>query len=142
MMLPFILSCLKPLGLNAQSFTTQGTDFWAALMPNWLDKDVDNYYLSACGPRSCSVTISNPNTGWTHTISIPAMRHHHPISFPTLNVGTNQVGHHQQQGLHIASTDTIQAMGISTKTAPSTCDATQIVPTHRSATNTSCRQHP
>ena len=128
MMLPFILSCLKPLGLNAQSFTTQGTDFWAALMPNWYGHDIDNYYISASGTRTCSVTVSNPNSGWTHTFAVPAN------SITTYQMPSDQCWEPNQfgiidKGLHIVSTDTVQIWIYNQNGTPSTCDATQILPT-------------
>ena len=128
MMLPFILSCLKPLGLNAQSFTTQGTDFWVAIMPCWLDNDVDNYHLMISAPRSCSVTISNPNTGWSHTMSISAGS---TRSYQLPNAHSWQAGSCivTNMGLHITSTDIIQLWAYIQSQTASSCDATHILPT-------------
>ena len=128
MMLPFILSCLKPLGLNAQSFTTQGTDFWVALMSNTLVTDIDSYYLSACGPRNCSVTISNPNSGWSHTISVNA------FGITTYQLPTSECWEMNRfgitnKGLHVVSTDSVQIWVYNHNGTPSSCDATQILST-------------
>ena len=55
----------------AQTSTSEGTDFWVAFMENADTTQHDRTLSIFATPlRSCSITVSNPNTGWTHTQSI------------------------------------------------------------------------
>jgi len=112
---------------RAQSFTTSGTDFWVAMMPCWLDNDVDSYYLSASGPRSCSITIENPNTGWSHTMTIAAGG---TTTYQLPNVQCWQAGSCiiSNTGLHVTSTDTVQLWSYLSSQTASSCDASLILP--------------
>lgn len=112
---------------RAQCFTTSGTDFWVAMMPCWLDNDVDSYYLSASGPRSCSITIENPNTGWSHTMTIAAGG---ITTYQLPNVQCWQAGSCiiSNTGLHVTSTDTVQLWSYLSSQTASSCDASLILP--------------
>jgi len=111
----------------AQELTSWGTDFWVALTTNWKDNDNDSFFLTASGPRACSVTISNPNTSWTHTFAVAAG------SLTTLQLPNDQSWQPgscivTNKGLHITATDTLQLWVYSFSETASGCDATHILP--------------
>ena len=68
----FILLAALPLGLFAQS--TEGTDFWVTFLKADQNNTSDNVTLSlsVASKTNCSVTISNPYTGYTTTKFIQA----------------------------------------------------------------------
>ena len=55
----------------AQDATTQGRDFWFAFMNN-NSTDPTQTCLILSAEHACTVTVSNPNTGWSTSASIPA----------------------------------------------------------------------
>ena len=130
---PAILIALTlcSLTLAAQKVTTTGTDFWLAVEPNWSNTDVDTYTFAAGGKRACTVTISNPNTGWSHTMNVAANQ----VTSYTLPTSQNsqvwQAGSCtvSNTGLHITATDTIQFYFFNTSGSPVASDASTIFPT-------------
>ena len=123
-----MLCCLS---LTAQRITTMGTDFWLAVGPNWSNTDMDTYTFAAGGKRACTVTISNPNTGWSHTMNVSANQ----VTSYTLPHSQNsqvwQAGSCTvlNTGLHITATDTIQFYFFNHSGTPSSADASTIFPT-------------
>ena len=117
---------MKPL--PAQVLTSMGTDFWMAIMPCWLDDDADRYYLSASGPRSCNITVQNPNTGWSHTFAIAAGG---ITTYLLPNAHSWQAGSCvvNNMGLHVTSTDSVQLWVDIISQSPSACDASHLLPT-------------
>ena len=128
--LPLILWLLGSYSnpIEAQGLTTSGTDFWVAIMPCWLDDDVDSYYLSASGPRSCNITVQNPNTGWSHTFAIAAGG---ITTYMLPNAHSWQAGSCvvNNMGLHVTSTDSVQLWVDIISQSPSACDASHLLPT-------------
>ena len=122
---------LCSLTLSAQMVKTMGTDFWLAVEPNWSNTDVDTYTFAAGGKRNCTVTISNPNTGWSHTMNVSANQ----VTSYTLPTSQNsqvwQAGSCTvlNTGLHITATDTIQFYFFNTSGSPVASDACTIFPT-------------
>ena len=123
-----MLCCLS---LAAQRVTTSGTDFWLVVEPNWSNSDVDTYTFAAGGKRACTVTISNPNTGWSHTMNVSANQ----VTSYTLPHSQNsqvwQAGSCTvlNTGLHITATDTIQFYFFNHSGSSHASDASTIFPT-------------
>ncbi|MBQ6097101.1 MAG: hypothetical protein IJK99_05070, partial [Bacteroidales bacterium] len=65
----FLFVCLYFAQANAQSMSTMGKDFWLSFM---LGRDEAAMSVTITGLRSCTGTITNPNTGWSHNFSVPA----------------------------------------------------------------------
>ena len=93
----------------AQTPTTQGTEFWASFMRNGYCTDYGSYNnitLIASAKHACTVTVANPNTGWSDQFTVQ------DNGVRTFIVNRNQ-GYNEQKGgkafkgLHITSTDTI-----------------------------------
>ncbi|MDR2064552.1 MAG: gliding motility-associated C-terminal domain-containing protein [Prevotellaceae bacterium] len=93
----------------AQSPSTQGTEFWVTFMKNYQNtppSDTAQLSLMVSAKQPCTVTISNPNTGYTSSVSISA---NIPVK---INIAASQCynensGLIENRGLHISSTDTI-----------------------------------
>ena len=129
-LLPLLFVCVMffPTMLPAQVLTSMGTDFWVAIMPCWLDNDVDSYYLSASGPRSCNITVANPNTGWSHTFALSAGS---ITTYQLPNAHSWQAGSCvvNNMGLHVTSTDSVQLWVDIISQSPASCDASHLLPT-------------
>lgn len=116
---------------SAKQYTTWGTDFWLAFLPNWHDYDVDHYTFAASAKRNCTVTVTNPHNGWTKTFSVNGG------STATLAIPTAESSQCWEagscvvtnKGLHITATDSIQFYAYNYSGSPSTCDASLIYPT-------------
>lgn len=92
----------------SQTPTTQGTEFWASFMRNGYNSynSNDHFTLIASAKHACTVTVTNPNTGWTDQFSVQ----NNGVStfIVDRNQGYNdQMGGKAFKGLHITSTDTI-----------------------------------
>ena len=127
----FIAAALSHLTIMAQMVTTEGTDFWLAVEPNWSNSDVDFYTFAAGGKRNCTVTIANPNTGWSYTMNVTAnqvTKYQLPTS---INSQVWQAGSCTvlNTGLHITSTDTIQFYFFNHSGSEHASDASTIFPT-------------
>ena len=129
--LTILLLCGLSATVTAQRITTKGTDFWLTAGPNYSNTDNDTYTFAAGGNHSCTVTISNPNTGWSHTMNVTANQ----VTSYTLPTSYNsQVWQSGSctvlnTGLHITSTDTIQFYFFSHSGTPQASDASTIFPT-------------
>ena len=125
----FMLSLLAslPSPAVAQSMSTMGTDFWVTFLNNQSDLYTGTKHrVFVSGANNCSVTVSNPITGWstTHsvtqgqvtTINIPMTQSENTTSETVVN-----------KGIHITSTDTISVYASTICTA--TYDVANILPT-------------
>ena len=112
---------------TAQTVTTEGTDFWVAFMEN-ADTTQGDQSLSifATPLRNYSITVTNPNTGWTQTQSI-APSGINQIYVPLAQAYTVHSGIVENKGIHVTSTDTITLYAI-TRGYPNQ-DYTNILPT-------------
>lgn len=123
--------CVTPTLQAQQSLSYWGTDFWVGFLDNWRSFDVDYYYFSAVGPRPCSVTISNPISGWSHTMSVT------PGQANTYQVPSSAAVHCWQtgscittnKGIHVTSTDTVMLYVFNDSYTISSCDGTSVLPT-------------
>ncbi len=125
---PFLFALLlSPTLLSAQELTTMGIDFWVAIMDNSQTNDADSYYITASGPRACSVTVSNPNSSWSHTMSVAAGS---LTTYLLPNAQCWEAGSCviTNKGLHVTATDSVQLWVFNSSGTPSACDATHILP--------------
>lgn len=124
--------------------TTEGTDFWLAVEPNWSNVDVDHYTFAAGGKHNCTVTIANPNTGWSHTMNVTANQ----VTLYQLPTSSNsQVWQSGScivlnTGLHITSTDTIQFYFFNHSGSANASDASTIFPTEALGTDYIVQSYP
>lgn len=114
--------------LFAQTFSTWGTDFWVAYLTNWHPNDVDEYIISISGSRACTAVISNPNTGWSHTVSVPA---NGVANYSVPEAQCKPLGSctTRNVGLHITATDSVQVFVYNHSGTESSCDASNIYST-------------
>ncbi len=117
--------CLSPTLLPAQELTSLGTDFWVAMMENTTPLN-NQYYLSATAPRTCSVTITNPRSHWSHTMTVAAGSVT-TYELPRTECWASGSCIISNKGLHITATDTIQLWAYN-RNLPTSCDATQVLP--------------
>lgn len=140
--LAFIILCSIPM--HSQIITTEGTDFWVTAGPNWQNTDVDTYSFAVGGKHNCTVTLTNPNTNWTHTINVTANQ----ITTYTLPTSQNanvwQTGSCTilNTGLHITSTDTVQFYFFNHSGSPCSAGASIILPTQALGTDYIVQNYP
>lgn len=128
----FFLQILLTLNLFGQELSTQGTEFYVSFMKNGYrgcNGSATNSKLTviASAPRTCTVEIENPNTGWSssgvitggtmHSFLIPPEVAYNTVSEVVTNLG-----------LKITSTDTI-SLFIANE-ATNSFDASIVLPTH------------
>ena len=65
------LFCIGLQPVKAQNASTQGTDFWFAFINN-NGSNPTQTCLILSAERACSVIVTNPNTGWQTSATIPA----------------------------------------------------------------------
>ncbi|MBO4655666.1 MAG: gliding motility-associated C-terminal domain-containing protein [Bacteroidales bacterium] len=93
---------------QAQIANTQGRDFWFSFMNNNGTTPTQTCLILSA-TRACSATVSNPNTGWSTTVSIPAGgRVDVDIPIAQGYFGNSDYGT-VNTGCHVVSTDTISA---------------------------------
>ena len=105
--------------------STQGTDFWFTYMTNNSTPESTDLILSA--QRACTATISNPNTGWTTTVSIGAnARADVVVPMASGYITNNETI--EFKACHIVATDTISAYSMNYKNA--SFDGGNLLPTN------------
>lgn len=112
---------------SAQNASTQGTDFWFAFMNN-NESSPTQTCLILSAERACNVTVSNPNTGWTTSVSIPAGGRV-DVDIPLLQgyYSAYTDGYVYDIGCHVVATDTISAYSMNFKDA--SFDGGHLLPT-------------
>ena len=117
----------------AQNASTQGRDFWFAFMSNQTS-DPTQTCLILSAERACSVTVSNPNTGWSTTASIPAGgRVDVDIPFAQAYFPSSSDNSIQNFGCHLVATDIISAYTMNYRHA--SFDGGHLLPTETLADN-------
>lgn len=112
---------------KAQNASTQGTDFWFAFMNNNGSTPTQTCLILSA-ERACSATITNPNTGWTTTVNIPAGgRVDVDIPLAQGYHSSSADGSIYNLGCHLVSTDTISAYSMNYKDA--SFDGGHLLPT-------------
>ena len=112
---------------HAQSASTQGTDFWFAFMNN-NNTDPTETCLILSAERACTATVSNPNTGWSTSVSIPAggrVNVSVPLAQGYHSSSTDGIAYNL--GCHLTSTDTISAYTMNYRNA--SFDGGHLLPT-------------
>lgn len=122
-----IFVSLLPVPLSAQRMTTMGTDFWVCFLNNNNDlyTGTKHKIFVSC-INNCSVTVSNPRTGWSTTQYIT----HGEVA--TFEIPMGQCENLESEvvvnkGIHVTSTGTISVY--SSTICTSTYDVANILPT-------------
>ena len=124
-----IFVSLLPVPLSAQRMTTMGTDFWVCFLNNNNNSDLytgTKHKIFVSGINNCSVTVSNPRTGWSTTQNIThgeVARFDIPME-QCENLESEVV---VNKGIHVTSTGTISVY--SSTICTSTYDVANILPT-------------
>ncbi len=123
----FILS----LSVQAQSPSTQGMEFFLGFMRNGYrscngSAFNENLTVIASAQRACSVTITNPNTGWSTTRAITANGLVN-ITIPAGQAYSTESDTIENKGFIITSTDTISLF--LANEATNSFDASFVLPT-------------
>lgn len=124
-----IASCiLLSTNIVAQSTNaSEGTDFWIAFMDNAdTSRGAQTLSVFITARHVCTVTISNPNTGWSNTITATPSGINQ-CYIPTSQAYTTLSGIVEGKGIHVTSTDTITLYAI-TRGFPNQ-DYTNVLPT-------------
>lgn len=113
--------------LSSQNMTTSGTDFWLSFMNNTDESQgPDMLKVFVAGNSTCSVTLSNPNTGW-HSIETVYPGQVSIISVPQNQGYTSGFEQLSNTGLHLTSP---QPVSVYTATMGAySYDITNIYPT-------------
>ena len=127
-----------------QNISYWGTDFWVGFLDNWHDYDVDKYYFGAVAPRPCTVTITNPSSGWSHTMNVTSGQ---PTIYQVANSSASQCWQAgsciiTNKGLHVTSTDSVMLYVFNESGTTSSCDATSVLPTPALGSKYVIQQYP
>lgn len=92
---------------QTQTPTTQGTEFWLSFMRNgYRSGSHENLTLIASAKESCQVTVTNPYTGYTNTVTV-SNQGVTTMQIPDAQGYNDQKSGKAFKGLHVTSTDTI-----------------------------------
>lgn len=128
----FLLSYITIFCSFAQTASTQGRDFWFAFMSNHDDTPTQTCLILSA-ERACSVTVSNPNTGWSTTTNIPAGGRV-DVDIPLAQgYHSSSDGSAYNIGCHLTATDVISAYTMNYKHA--SFDGAHLLPTETLADN-------
>ncbi|MDR2979505.1 MAG: gliding motility-associated C-terminal domain-containing protein [Bacteroidales bacterium] len=127
-LITFLLFAAFPASF-AQSPSTQGVEFFVGFMKNgyrYCNGYSESTTLIASGKRACTVTVSNPNTGWNITQSVA------PNAVTTIDIPEEESYHIgsetvEYKGLVINATDTISLFFANEAT--NSFDASFVLPT-------------
>ena len=93
-----------------QNRTTMGTDFWVSFLYFTYQYTAPQYTVTlhalVSAPHTCSVTMSNPNTSWSHTFNVMAGQVQY-VDIPYTSGCTELSGQIANTAIHVTSTDTI-----------------------------------
>jgi len=120
----FIFFFFMLISAKAQVPSTEGVDFWLTFLYNHSTSSTTNLIISA--QRACTGTISNPNTGWSTTFSVPAQGRTE-VSIPNAQGYCTGNGSVENKGIWVTSTDTISLYAANY--IAYTFDATNVLPT-------------
>lgn len=120
-----IMVCLMLLtfGANAQTMSTMGKDFWFSFAQGRIEAAVS---VTITGIRACTGVVSNPNTGWSHSFTVPA-NGSVVISIDTATAYNTTSGIVKNKGLHLVTTDTVSVYACNF--LATSFDATFVLPT-------------
>lgn len=106
---------------------TTGRDFWVAFIANGGNQRPQTLKICATGDTACSVTVSNPLTGWSQSASISAGGNA-TITLPNADAIPVNYSTIENKGFHVTATADIHLTAFFTQLAST--DATSILPTH------------
>ena len=121
--------------------TTEGRDFWVMFLYNNGDQQPNQTTLIAVGDSNATITVTNPNTGWSTTASLTA-HNSIQIDVPTSSSTTtsSNTSTTTNYGLHVTSTTSISLYA---KNYRYKCnDATLIYPTTSLGTHYIIQDYP
>ena len=107
---------------------TKGTSFWVAFLPQAPVTSPSTYFLAVNPSQNGTLTISNPNTGWTRSVPLQAnVQTYYSIpsaqAFPNPNQSTIC-----QAGLYVNSTVPIDLYAYNRSPSPTALDAALVLP--------------
>ena len=126
----FILLLVSAVAMGTargQSVSTMGRDFWIAFLDNNdLSQGLQGHKVLVSGATQCSVTLTNPNTGWSTTASVV------PYVVTTINVPVEQCHNSTSNqvknlGLHLTATEEVSVY--TSMTGTYSYDVANIYPT-------------
>ncbi len=120
----FFLSLVFTVSCFAQNSSTQGTDFWFSFMTNNSTPTETALIISA--EHACTGTVTNPNTNWSTSFSVPA-NGRIDVVIPLAQAYMTSFGTVANLGCHIVATDTISVFSMNYRDA--TFDGANILPT-------------
>ena len=117
--------------LMAQAPSTRGVEFYASFMKNGYrtcnrgSEDYEKITIIASAQKACTITVSNPNTGWqtTATVNTNGVIN---INIPYFQAYCEYSEFIENKGLYITSTDTI-SLYIANE-ATNSFDASNVLP--------------
>ena len=122
-----ILSTLTILQSLAQSASSQGRDFWFSFMSNQTTNPTQTCLILSA-ERACSVTVNNPSSGWSTSVSIPANgRVDVNIPFAEAYYLSSYENTVRNLACHLVATDDISAYTMNYKDA--SFDGAHLLPT-------------
>ena len=127
----WLLAVLVSVIGHAQTASTQGRDFWFAFMNN-NNTDPTQTCLILSAEHACSVTVSNPNTGWSTTASIPAGGRV-DVDIPLTQAYNSSDNTVSNRSCHLVATDVISAYTMNYRNA--SFDGGHLLPTEALADN-------
>jgi gliding motility-associated-like protein len=141
LLLILTILCISSINNSfAQTQNTTGTDFWLTFMDN-IDTTPGPQTLSifANSINPCTLNITNPNTGWSSSMTINPTGTNR-LYIPTSQAFNTNSGRIQNTGLHVTSTDTISLFAI-IQGYPN-LDYTNIIPTSMLRSNYIIQTYP
>jgi hypothetical protein len=89
----------------SQAPTTEGKEFWLSFMQNEKTPELS---INVSAKRACTLTINNPNTGYTATVKlVPGLNKLQPTFTPNAQAYVTSSEVVEKKALLITSTDTI-----------------------------------
>ena len=107
--------------------TTQGKEFWVSFMRNGYRSNgtPDHLYMIASSKHACTVTVTNPSTGYVNTFFVPE-QDAQTVAIPDIAGYNSQQSGNANKGLYVSATDTI-SLYIANETENS-YDAANVLP--------------
>jgi gliding motility-associated-like protein len=108
----------EPEQSSCPGFTTQGRDFWLAYILNGGDQRPQYVYLIAVSDSLCTLTVTNPASGWTQNATI-SPHSDITITLPNDDAIPEHYSQGETKGFHITATSNVQVTALFTQLASS-----------------------
>lgn len=112
---------------SAQNPSTRGKDFWCTFLEVADISYSDIWSIVVTTENPCSVTVTNPYTNWSQTISMSA-NSSQSISIPRTQGYTNVSEQISHNGLHVTASDSI-TLFVVTHENQASMDVANVIPT-------------